>query len=112
MPHAVVDVDSDVAAERAMAAATDFSERRPESWPSISLSSAVLSKDVRAHSQRGGRAVGHPQLAIRVLEMLAHGVLGNHECLGNLTVRRTCGDHGEHLALRPRQHIRGMRSGA
>jgi len=30
MPHVVVDVDADVPAERIMATATDFSERRPE----------------------------------------------------------------------------------
>jgi hypothetical protein len=36
MPHVVVDVDSDVAAEQVMAAATDFTERRPEFWPNIS----------------------------------------------------------------------------
>jgi hypothetical protein len=36
MPHVVVDVDADVPAERMMAAATDFSERRPELWPNIS----------------------------------------------------------------------------
>jgi hypothetical protein len=31
-----VDVDSDVPAEQVFAAATDFSERRPELWPNIS----------------------------------------------------------------------------
>jgi len=36
MPHVIVDVDSDVPAERVLAAATDFSERRPELWPNIS----------------------------------------------------------------------------
>ena len=36
MPHVVVDVDAEVPAERMMAAATDFSERRPELWPNIS----------------------------------------------------------------------------
>jgi len=36
MPHVVVDLDSDVSAERVLAAATDFSERRPELWPNIS----------------------------------------------------------------------------
>jgi hypothetical protein len=36
MPHVVVDVDSKVPAERVLAAATDFSERRPELWPNIS----------------------------------------------------------------------------
>ena len=36
MPHVVVDVDADVPAEQMMAAATDFSERRPELWPNIS----------------------------------------------------------------------------
>jgi Polyketide cyclase / dehydrase and lipid transport len=36
MPHVVVDVDSEVPAERVLAAATDFSERRPELWPNIS----------------------------------------------------------------------------
>jgi hypothetical protein len=36
MPRVVVDVDSDVPAERMLAAATDFSERRPELWPNIS----------------------------------------------------------------------------
>jgi hypothetical protein len=36
MPHVVVDIDAAVSAERMMAAATDFSERRPELWPNIS----------------------------------------------------------------------------
>jgi hypothetical protein len=36
MPHVVVEVDADVPADRVMAAATDFSERRPEVWPNIS----------------------------------------------------------------------------
>ena len=36
MPHVVVEVDTDVPAERMMEAATDFSERRPELWPNIS----------------------------------------------------------------------------
>jgi Polyketide cyclase / dehydrase and lipid transport len=36
MVHVVVDLDSDVPAERMLAAATDFSERRPELWPNIS----------------------------------------------------------------------------
>jgi hypothetical protein len=36
MPHVVIDVDSDVPAERVFAAATDFSERRPEVRPNIS----------------------------------------------------------------------------
>jgi hypothetical protein len=36
MPHIVVDIDSDVPAERVLAAATDFSERRPDLWPNIS----------------------------------------------------------------------------
>jgi hypothetical protein len=36
MPHVVVDVDADVPAEQMMAAATDFSGRRPELWPNIS----------------------------------------------------------------------------
>jgi Polyketide cyclase / dehydrase and lipid transport len=36
MPHVVVDLDSDVPAERVFAAATDFTERRPEWWPNIS----------------------------------------------------------------------------
>ncbi len=36
VPHVVVDVESDVAAEQVMAAATDFTERRPELWPNIS----------------------------------------------------------------------------
>jgi Polyketide cyclase / dehydrase and lipid transport len=33
MPHVVVDIDSSISAERVLAAATDFSERRPELWP-------------------------------------------------------------------------------
>jgi hypothetical protein len=36
MPHVVIDVDSDVPAEQVFAAATDFSEQRPELWPNIS----------------------------------------------------------------------------
>jgi len=36
MPRVVVDVDADVPPGRMMAAATDFSERRPELWPNIS----------------------------------------------------------------------------
>jgi len=36
MPQVVVDVDSDVPAERVLAAATDFSERRPDLRPNIS----------------------------------------------------------------------------
>jgi Polyketide cyclase / dehydrase and lipid transport len=36
MPHVVVDLDTDVPAERVLAAATDFSEERPELWPNIS----------------------------------------------------------------------------
>src|SRR5829696_5594738 len=36
MPHVAVDIDADVPAGRMMAAATDFSERRPELWPNIS----------------------------------------------------------------------------
>jgi hypothetical protein len=36
MPHIVVDIDSEVPAERVLAAATDFSEQRPELWPNIS----------------------------------------------------------------------------
>jgi hypothetical protein len=36
VPHVVVDVDTGVPAEQMMAAATDFSERRPELWPNIS----------------------------------------------------------------------------
>jgi len=36
MPHVVVDVDADVPAEQMLAAATDFSERRPDLWPNIS----------------------------------------------------------------------------
>jgi hypothetical protein len=36
VPHVVVDLDSDVPAERVLAAATDFSERRPDWWPNIS----------------------------------------------------------------------------
>jgi hypothetical protein len=36
MPHIAVDLDADVPADRVMAAATDFSERRPEWWPNIS----------------------------------------------------------------------------
>jgi hypothetical protein len=36
MPKVVVDLDSDVAAERILAAATDFGERRPDVWPNIS----------------------------------------------------------------------------
>jgi hypothetical protein len=36
MPHVVVDLDTGVPAEQMMAAATDFSERRPELWPNIS----------------------------------------------------------------------------
>ena len=36
MPHVVVDVDTGIPAERVMAAATDFSVRRPELWPNIS----------------------------------------------------------------------------
>ena len=36
MPHVVIEVDTDVPPERMMEAATDFSERRPESWPNIS----------------------------------------------------------------------------
>ena len=36
MPHVVVDLDSDISPERMLAAATDFSERRPELWPNIS----------------------------------------------------------------------------
>lgn len=36
MPHVVVDIDSDLPAELVLAAATDFSERRPELWPNIS----------------------------------------------------------------------------
>jgi hypothetical protein len=36
VPHVVVDLDSDIPGERVLAAATDFSERRPELWPNIS----------------------------------------------------------------------------
>jgi hypothetical protein len=36
VPHVTVDVDAPVPAERVMAAATDFSERRPDLWPNIS----------------------------------------------------------------------------
>jgi hypothetical protein len=36
MPHIVVDIDSEVPAQRVLAAATDFSEQRPELWPNIS----------------------------------------------------------------------------
>jgi hypothetical protein len=36
MPHAVVDVDTDVPPERMMEEATDFTERRPELWQNIS----------------------------------------------------------------------------
>ena len=36
MPHVEVDLDAVVSAERVMAAATDFSESRPEWWPNIS----------------------------------------------------------------------------
>jgi hypothetical protein len=36
MPHVVVDIDSDIPPERMLAAATDFSERRPDLWPNIS----------------------------------------------------------------------------
>ena len=36
MPRVVVDLDSDVPPERVLAAAIDFSERRPEWWPNIS----------------------------------------------------------------------------
>jgi hypothetical protein len=36
MPRIVIDVESDISAERMLAAATDFSERRPELWPDIS----------------------------------------------------------------------------
>jgi hypothetical protein len=36
MPHVVVDKDTGVPAEDVMAAATDFSERRPVLWPNIS----------------------------------------------------------------------------
>jgi hypothetical protein len=36
MPHVVVEMDTSVSAERVMAAATDFSERRPDLWPNIS----------------------------------------------------------------------------
>ena len=36
MPRVVVDLNTDVPAERVLAAAIDFSERRPELWPNIS----------------------------------------------------------------------------
>jgi hypothetical protein len=36
VPYVVVDENADVPAEQIMAAATDFSERRPELWPNIS----------------------------------------------------------------------------
>ena len=36
MPRVVVDLDSDVPAEQVLAAAIDFSDRRPELWPNIS----------------------------------------------------------------------------
>jgi hypothetical protein len=36
MPRVVVDLDADVPAERVLAAAIDFSERRPDLWPNIS----------------------------------------------------------------------------
>jgi hypothetical protein len=36
MPHVVVDLDSDISPGRMLAAATDFSERRPQLWPNIS----------------------------------------------------------------------------
>jgi hypothetical protein len=36
MPHVVVDLDSDISPGRVLAAATDFSKRRPELWPNIS----------------------------------------------------------------------------
>jgi hypothetical protein len=36
VPQVVVELDSDIPAERVLAAATDFSERRPELWPNIS----------------------------------------------------------------------------
>jgi hypothetical protein len=36
MPHVVVELDADVLPERMMAAATDFTERRPKLWPNIS----------------------------------------------------------------------------
>jgi Polyketide cyclase / dehydrase and lipid transport len=35
MPHVEISVDSDVAPERVLAAATDFSEKRPDYWPNI-----------------------------------------------------------------------------
>jgi Polyketide cyclase / dehydrase and lipid transport len=35
MPHIDISVDSDVPAARVLAAATDFSDRRPEYWPNI-----------------------------------------------------------------------------
>ncbi|MDQ1641279.1 MAG: hypothetical protein QOJ90_630 [Actinomycetota bacterium] len=36
MPRVVVDLDADVPAERVLAAAIDFSQRRPDLWPNIS----------------------------------------------------------------------------
>jgi Polyketide cyclase / dehydrase and lipid transport len=36
VPRVEIQVDSDVPAERVLAAATDFSDRRPEYWPNIS----------------------------------------------------------------------------
>jgi hypothetical protein len=36
MPRVEITADSDVPAEQVLAAATDFSERRPEYWPNIS----------------------------------------------------------------------------
>jgi hypothetical protein len=60
VPRDQIQVDSDVPAERVLAAATDFSDRRPEYWPNISR------KHYRVHGQgpgwaectEGGEAIG------------------------------------------------------
>jgi hypothetical protein len=60
VPRVEIQVDSDVPAERVLAAATDFSERRPDYWPNISR------KYYRVHGQgpgwaectEGGDAIG------------------------------------------------------
>jgi hypothetical protein len=60
VPRVEIQVDSDVPAERVLAAARDFSERRPEYWPNISR------KYYRVHDQgpdwaectEGGGAIG------------------------------------------------------
>jgi hypothetical protein len=60
VPRVEIQVDSDVTAERVLAAATDFTDRRPEYWPNISP------KHYRVHGQgpgwaectEGGEAIG------------------------------------------------------